>query len=150
MLAVACGGGSLPRATYMPQATSALVAVAAPPPPARVELVPANPSPGAVWIDGEWIWRRERWAWMPGRWVEAPPGSTFAPWVFVRAIDGGLWYAPGAWHDAKGAPVDAPVALSVATVEGGAVVDAEGTPGTTGPNVRPGRVRAREQGQQGP
>lgn len=141
MLAVACGG-PLPHATYAPQPTSALVSVARPPPPARVELVPACPSAAAVWVDGEWMWRRERWAWMPGRWVEAPAGSTFSPWVFVRAPDGGLWYAPGVWRDVKGVAIEAPAALAIGTVETGEVVNADGTTEPTGPTLHPGRVHA--------
>jgi hypothetical protein len=122
--------------TYVPQPTSALVSVEMPPPPARVEIVPTEPSATAVWVDGEWMWRRERWAWLPGRWVEQPAGVALSPWVFVRGLDGALWYAPGVWRDAKGAPVDPPPALSVASVETGAVVTAEGVTEVTGPNVR--------------
>ncbi len=138
---LACSG-RLPHATYTPQPTSALVSVATPPPPARVELVPARPNALAVWVDGEWTWRRALWAWMPGRWVEPAAGSTFSPWVFVRGSDGALWYAPGVWRDAKGTQVDAPPALAVATVETGEVVNAQGTTEATGPTLRPGRVHA--------
>lgn len=122
------------------------MAVATPPPPARVELVPPRPSAVAVWVDGEWTWRRALWAWMPGRWVEPAAGSTFSPWVFVRGGDGALWYAPGVWRDAKGAQVDAPAALAVATVETGEVVNAQGTTETTGPTLRPGRFHASHAG----
>jgi hypothetical protein len=79
---------------------------------------------------------------MPGRWVVEAPGTAFSPWVFVRAGDGTLWYAPGVWRDAKGEAIEAPQALSVATVEGSEVVNADGTTETTGPTLRPGRVRA--------
>jgi hypothetical protein len=122
--------------TYVPQPTAALVEVTMAPPPARVEMVPDLPSSTAVWVDGEWVWRRSRWAWLPGRWVEQPAGVALSPWVFVRAPDGSLWYAPGVWRDKTGAPIDSPRALAVASVESGAVVNAEGTTETTGPNVR--------------
>jgi hypothetical protein len=135
VLVVACTS-SLPRPAYSPQPTSALVEVARPPPPARVELVPARPSASALWIDGEWTWRRGRWAWLPGRWVDAPPSETFSPWVFVRAPDGTFFYAPGTWRDAKGAPVGPPAALGIATVESGEVVNADGTTEATGPTLR--------------
>lgn len=79
---------------------------------------------------------------MPGRWVEPAAGVTFSPWVFVRGKDGELFYAPGTWRDVKGAPIDAPIALSVATVETGEVVNADGTKELTGPTLRPGRVHA--------
>lgn len=133
----AAGCGPLLRhPPYVPQQQDALVRVYSPPPPARVELVPAEPSPGAVWVDGEWIWRREQWAWLPGRWVNLPPGEKFSPWAFVRGVDGRLWYAPGVWRDARGAPVDPPDALVIASVETGVVVTAEGDTEVTGPSVR--------------
>ena len=121
--------------------------VTAPPPPARVELVPPRPDAAALWIDGEWTWRRQRWAWMPGRWVDAPPGATFSPWAFVRAPDGELWYAPGVWRDAQGATIDSPPPLAVATAESGAVVTADGTTETTGPTLRPDRPRKARRAQ---
>ena len=121
---------------YVGQPTSALVQVDVPPPPARVELVPDAPSPGAVWVDGEWIWRRERWAWLPGRWVEVPDGVAFSPWVFLRGPDGRLWVAPGVWRTLAGTPVDPPASLAVASVETGVVVTADGATEITGPSVR--------------
>lgn len=139
--ALACGR-SVPHPTYAPQATSALKQVDMPPPPGRVESVPPAP-PGAVWVDGEWAWRRSRWAWSPGRWVVAPPGSTFAPWAFTRAPDGSLWYAPGTWHDAKGAVLEAPAPISLAQADGVEVVNASGGVESTGPTLR---SRARSAG----
>jgi hypothetical protein len=132
-VATACAP-SLTHPTFAPQATSSLVEVDQAPPPARVEVVPARPSKQAVWVDGEWIWRRGRWAWLTGRWVAPPPGAVFSAWVFVRGADGRLWSAPGGWHDASGGPLDLK-ALAMASVEGGAVVDADGTTETTGPIV---------------
>jgi hypothetical protein len=111
------------------------VAVDVPPPPGRVETIPQQPV-GAVWVDGEWSWRRLRWAWSPGRWVAAPPGSTFSPWAFTRGPDGSLWYAPGTWHDAKGAAIDAPAAISVAQADTVEVVNASGDVESTGPTLR--------------
>lgn len=127
---------SLRHPPYVGQPSAALEAVDRPPPPARVEIVPARPSPEAVWIDGEWLWRRGRWAWLPGRWVLAPAGTSFAPWAFVRGADGKLWYAPGSWRDANGAVVDPPTPIALGLVEAGAVVDADGRPETTGPILR--------------
>jgi hypothetical protein len=121
---------------YVAQPAAALIRVDSPPPPARVELIPARPSPGAVWIDGEWIWRREQWAWLPGRWLSIPAGCSFSPWVFVRGADGRLFYAPGAWRDAKGTLVDPPDALATAAVETGVVVTADGDTEVTGPSIR--------------
>jgi hypothetical protein len=144
-LAAACSD-SLARPTYSPQPTSALAEVALPPPPARVEVVPARPSATASWIDGEWSWRRGRWAWMPGRWVEAPAGATFSPWVFVRAPGGTLWYAPGVWRDAKGGALGEPAPLAVATVDVASVVNADGTTANTGPTRRAGHTGASRPG----
>jgi len=130
-LAFACAP-ALHHPTYAPQPSDALVAVTQPPPPARVEVLPVRPSEQAVWVDGQWVWRRGRWAWLSGRWVAPPQGAVFLPWVFVRGADGHLWYAPGTWHDAAGAVIQPPP-LAMASVEGGAVVDAEGLTETTGP-----------------
>jgi hypothetical protein len=135
-LGVATAGGCgplVPHPTYGAQAPAALEQVDRPPPPARVEVVPAQPAPDAVWVDGEWIWRRSRWAWLLGRWVVPPAGAVFAPWTFVRGKDGKLWYARGGWRDGSGERVSPPPALALASVQGGAVVDAEGEVETTGP-----------------
>jgi hypothetical protein len=141
VLLAACGG-PLPHPAYVPQPTSALVEVSRPPPPARVEAVPARPSPKAVWLDGEWAWRRGRWAWLIGRWVEPLPEAAYSPWVFVRGLDGSLYYAPGTWRDAKGDPIDPPTALALGQVESNIVVDADGTVEPTGPTLleRPKRI----------
>ncbi len=77
---------------------------------------------------------------MPGRWVNAPAGETFAPWAFVRGLDGSLWVAAGAWHDAAGTAVASPAPLAVAAVEAGDVINADGSTSTTGPTLRPPRV----------
>jgi hypothetical protein len=140
MLAGACAA-RLPHPAYTPQPTEALVEVALSPPPGRVEVVPARPAAAALWIDGEWAWRRQRWAWMPGRWVEPPAGATFSPWAFVRGPDGKLWWAPGVWRNATGSVVAAPSPLAVASVESGPVIEPYGAIETTGPTLRPGRVR---------
>jgi hypothetical protein len=137
-VAVSACGSIVPHPAYSTQRGDGLVKVDRPPPPARVELVPPSPAPGAVWIDGEWIWRRARWAWLPGRWVIAPAGATFAPWMIVRGADGQLWYAPGVWCAAtcEAGRVEPPTPLAIASVQGGDVVNADGTTETTGPIVR--------------
>jgi hypothetical protein len=128
---VACAAPSIPHPAYAPQPTSALVAITHEPPPARVENIPPRPNvpqgaAATVWVDGEWGWKRRRWVWTPGRWVSPPAGATYSPWVTVRAPDGSLYFAPAQWRDAKGGAIDPPKALATATVESGAVVDAEG------------------------
>ncbi|MGH7298409.1 MAG: hypothetical protein ACRELB_25945, partial [Polyangiaceae bacterium] len=145
-LLAACAPG-LPHPVYAPQPTAALEPVDRPPPPARVEIVPGRPSHQAVWIDGEWMWRRASWAWLPGRWVVPPAGASFSAWAFVRRADGTLWYAPGVWRDATGAVMAAPAPLALADVEAGAVVDADGSVESTGPILR---ARARPAASEAP
>jgi hypothetical protein len=113
------------------------------PPPARVEQVPASPTRGAVWVDGEWVYRRGRWAWSLGRWVTVPAGATFSPWVIARGPDGALYFAPGAWRDASGKAIDPPVPIVVASASAGPVVDAEGAIPMTGRTVKPGSAAVR-------
>jgi WXXGXW repeat (2 copies) len=127
----------LPRPPYSAQPTSALVELRVPPPPARVEAVPALPKAGAVWIDGEWTLRRARWAWIPGRWVLPPEAETFSPWVVVRGKDGRLWQAPGTWRDAHGKAIDGPTPLAVAGVDSSQVVNANGETEPTGRTLKP-------------
>lgn len=138
--------GELPHPTYSPQPTSALVEVEYPPPPARAETVPARPTDDAVWIDGEWTWRRRRWAWNPGRWVEAPAGATYSPWTAVRASDGTFFYAPGAWRDAHGAAVTEPKPLALAGITSNVIFDAEGDVQRAGRVLSPDRTRLRDAG----
>src|SRR5476649_2210822 len=92
-LAASACSSSLRHPPYAPQAQSALVEVTLPPPPGRVEAIPASPTPSAVWVDGEWRWRRQRWGWQPGYWAEPPKDAKFSPWAFVRGVDGRFWVA---------------------------------------------------------
>jgi hypothetical protein len=109
-----CGGSSLPRPPRAPNVASAYVEVPYPPPPARVEFVPAKPSDGAVWIDGHWRWL-DRWRWQLGGWVSPPPNQRYAAWAVTRATDGRLYFAPATWVDAEGRPVPSPPLLVPAT-----------------------------------
>jgi len=73
--------------------------VTAPPPP-RVEVQVARPSPGHTWIAGHWAWRLGAHVWIPGHWAQPPAiGYTWEParwvnqngqWVFYE----GHWRAP--------------------------------------------------------
>lgn len=138
--AVACTP-TLPQPPYVVQPVTAFVVVPYPPPPARVEGVPDAPSPAAVWIDGEWEFRRARWAWHPGRWVVAPPGASYSPWMIGRATDGTLSFAVGVWRMANGSPVPAPRALLSANAGSGSVADPDGDAENTGPNIKRDRAR---------
>jgi hypothetical protein len=132
---MACGG-SVPHARYMAQPSTALTAVALPPPPGRVELVPPSPVSGAVWTDGEWTYRHGRWSWSLGQWVVPAEGTFLSPWTTVRGGDGTLFHAPSVWRDAKGQLVAPPSPLAVATVHAGPVVDAEGLTEPTGRTMK--------------
>jgi hypothetical protein len=98
--------------------------------------VPDKPADDAVWIDGEWTWRRRRWAWRPGRWVIPPPGGAFSPWTTVRREDGTLFFAAGTWRNAKGEPLEAPRPLALGGTVSGVVVDPSGEIERTGPPPR--------------
>jgi hypothetical protein len=132
----ACGE-HLPRPTYVPQQTEALASVQYPPPPARVEFVPPQPMTGAVWIDGEWVWRGKKWAWNVGRWVNPPRSARYAPWALVVDREGTFFYAPGGWRDEEGHPEPDPPALSEARLSPGEIEDPEGKAENTGRTIRP-------------
>ncbi|MCL2776886.1 MAG: YXWGXW repeat-containing protein [Polyangiaceae bacterium] len=123
----ACDPKRLPQPEFAAQTTQALARVPYNPPPARVEIIPAQPShSGAVWIDGEWSWQGRRWAWKRGRWVMPPANAKFAPWTTVRDASGMLLMAPGAWRDRVGNEVSEPAPLAVAKTLPGAIVDPSG------------------------
>jgi hypothetical protein len=132
-------GTRLPHPPYAPHPTSALVEVRFPPPPARAEAVPAQPSNEAVWVDGEWQWRRRKWAWAPGSWVVVPPGGAFSPWTVVRDDNGTLFHAPGTWRNARGEAVPAPKPIALGEAPSGVVVDPEGEIEHPGRNIAPNR-----------
>lgn len=123
---IACGSRRLPTPSYVGQPQEALVQVPYPPPPARVEYVPDQPSGDAVWIDGEWVWQGRRYAWKPGRWVKPPSNASFAPWATVRDPMGSLYVAEGSWRDSKGNEVAAPAPLKVGRPSPGSITDPEG------------------------
>lgn len=39
-----------------------------PPPPARVEVIPVVPYPGAIWVRGYYVRGRYGWVWVRGHW----------------------------------------------------------------------------------
>jgi hypothetical protein len=127
---------ALPHPPYSPQATNALTQVDFGPPPGRVEVVPKRPPGADAWIDGEWIRRHDRWYWLVGRWVKTPPGWSFSPWVFVRAVDGTPYYAPSVWKDQAGNAAPAPAALAYATASAEAVFNPENELENTGRNLK--------------
>lgn len=89
-----------------------------------------------MWIDGEWTWQGRRWAWKQGRWLVGPVGAKYSPWTATRDTSGNLYVAEGKWRDTQGRELPDPQPLALARTRGGAVVDPEGEPVPSGPNVR--------------
>jgi hypothetical protein len=67
------------------------------PPPERVEVAGAAPSPDAVWVAGYWGWVGGRHEWVNGHWVPGRPGYHWVAHAWVRQGDG--WrMRPGHWE----------------------------------------------------
>ena len=71
-----------------------------PPPPVRIEEVPAPPGPAEVyvWQPGHWHWNGADYVWKPGRYERRP--STTARWVPAEwvAKPNGQWvFHSGHW-----------------------------------------------------
>jgi len=67
------------------------------PPPARVEVIPARPSPRHVWVHGYWAWQGHHHAWVPGHYVVARPGFVYAEPRWEQRGHG-YRYHRGGWH----------------------------------------------------
>jgi len=71
------------------------------PPPPRHEVVVEAPFPGAVWINGYYVYNSgtANYEWVPGRW-QAPP-SPYHVWVAPRYVRRGdhYDYYEGRWKD---------------------------------------------------
>jgi len=113
----ACGG-SLAQPATAPQPDGAFADVPYPPPPSRVETLPAQPMGHALWIDGQWSWDGARWAWLTGAWVIPPAGGGFARWALRMSPDGRLSFAAPAWRDAQGRELPPPRVIAPAISEG--------------------------------
>ena len=79
---------------YAPGAEVVIADIA--PPAPYVEVVPAAPYAGAVWIYGYWGWRSGRHTWVGGRYEQARPGYFWQPHRWV-ARDGRWHLEGGAW-----------------------------------------------------
>ncbi len=70
------------------------------PPPLRIEVRPAPPSPDAVWIDGHWGWRADEYIWVEGHWERHPHGN-WVPGRWERRDRGYVWVR-GYWdHEGR-------------------------------------------------
>jgi hypothetical protein len=63
------------------------------PPPPQVEVVPAVPYAGAVWVGGYWGWNAGRHVWIGGHYEHPRPGYVWEPHRWVVA--GGHWRLMG-------------------------------------------------------
>jgi hypothetical protein len=75
-----------------------MVYVARQPPVERVEVIPAAPGVGFVWIRGWWAWRGAEFAWTSGRWERPIEGRrVWEPHHWVHDHYG--WYlVEGRWR----------------------------------------------------
>ena len=83
------------RAVYVEPAGEVVITDRAPPAP-HVEVVPAPPFVGAVWLNGYWGWRGGRHVWVGGRYEAPQPGYRWRPhrWVPYNGrwhLEGGGW-----------------------------------------------------------
>jgi hypothetical protein len=77
------------------QAEAPVVVDVAPPPPI-VEVVPAAPFVGALWIGGYWGWVGGRHQWIAGHYEHPRPGYAWRPHAWVNV--GGRWHLQnGGW-----------------------------------------------------
>jgi YXWGXW repeat-containing protein len=85
------------------QAVQAEIYVLQPPPPPRVEVVPA-PRSGYVWVPGHYQYRTDNYVWAEGSWEPARPGYVFRAPAWVERE--GRWvYQPPRWdRDGDGVP----------------------------------------------
>lgn len=101
LLALIFGAAPLLTATDAQAQIGASVSVGvripvAPPPP-RVEIVPAAPSPRHVWIPGHWGWNGTKHVWVGG-YHDLPPHRSYR-WVPAAWLnEGGTWvFHQGHW-----------------------------------------------------
>ena len=69
-----------------------------PPPPRPVEVVPAPPHRGWVWVPGYHRWDGHRYVWVGGRYVKPPrPGAVWVAGDWHPERGGQVWHA-GYWR----------------------------------------------------
>lgn len=86
-----------PSQVVYPQPAPDEIAVSVPPPAPYVEVMPAAPFPGALWISGYWGWSQGRHQWMPGRYVQPRPGYRWEPHHWVQGPRGNWHMRGGGW-----------------------------------------------------
>ena len=68
------------------------------PPAPQVEVVPALPYPGAIWIGGYWSWSSGRHVWVPGRYEAPRRGYYHEPQRWEPSARGG-YELRGGWRE---------------------------------------------------
>jgi hypothetical protein len=79
-------------------ANAQIVVRIGPPPPRPVEVIPARPRPGVVWIAGFHRWDGARYVWVPGHYADPP--RPHARWVDGHwdHRGGGYVWVEGHWR----------------------------------------------------
>jgi hypothetical protein len=77
-------------------ADAPVYAPAAPPAPI-VEVQPALPFVGAIWINGFWNWGGGRYSWVPGRYERPRQGYRWEPRRWSQGSNG-RWRMDGGWR----------------------------------------------------
>jgi WXXGXW repeat (2 copies) len=91
-LAAACVAGSPRDASARP-----VVEVRIAPPAARVEVVPARPSPRHVWAPGYWAWNGRRHVWVQGHNVIERRGYAWREPRWEERSHGHWHFREGGW-----------------------------------------------------
>ena len=89
-LSIATGAG-------IAQARSIEVEINTAPPPARVEVVPAE-RPGFIYERGHYTWDGHAYVWTEGRYIEARPGHTYEQPLIERRGEHYV-FRSGHWDD---------------------------------------------------
>ena len=95
--ALACASIALPLGAVAQ--VSLDIVIHTPPPPVRVEVVPA-PRPGFVWAPGYWTWDGHHHIWSAGHWEAERPDHHFVPAQWVDT-PGGWRFIPAHWEHAE-------------------------------------------------
>jgi hypothetical protein len=83
---------------YVPPPPLDAVYAPGPPPEPLVEVVPAIPFPGAVWVGGTWGYGHSGYYWNRGYWGRPPhPGGAWVPGRWHQSPRGYYWH-PGRWR----------------------------------------------------
>ncbi len=89
--------------TTQTAATTNYVVTQPPPPPPPIQRSemsgPAHPPPGAIWIDGYWLFDGRSYLWVIGHWEVPPPRChVFIAPGWVRHHNGRYVYIRGYWQ----------------------------------------------------